>query len=284
MALYRLPRAAALAWIAFAAFMAPALWFGGSPTPAGTVAAALAIGIAGAHAVLALGWREAGAFLAICLAVTFAAENLGVLTGVPFGRYHFTVGAGLPHVGAVPLIVGFLYFGMGYPSWVVAGVLLDEAGTRPDTPFKRAALPLVATFVMVQWDVVMDLASSTLGGAWVWHDGGGYFGVPLSNYAGWYLTVWAFFQGFAIVSGRHGAPPPAPRRPAFWLVPLLLYLGAGLCQVPPLLTTGNATVVDAAGHAWQARDLRETTVIVMAATMLATSVLALLRWSRSLGR
>ena len=228
-----------------------------------------------------MGWRSASAFLAICLVVTFSIENLGVLTGLPFGHYHFVVGAGLPHIGAIPVIVGFLYFGIGYPSWIVAGVLLDRAGLQPDNRFRLIALPLVASFVMVQWDVVMDPSSSTLGGAWVWHNGGGYFGVPMTNYLGWYLTVWIFFQAFAywqFAQRNKQAFQAVDRRSLFWLIPIFMYLGAGLCQVLPLFTTEDAIIVDAGGRHWRAYDLRETTVIVMSATMLATSVLALLRW------
>ncbi len=268
-------------WVAFAAFIGPALYLAGSPTPAGVALAFTTIAIAIAHATIALGWRAASAFLAICLAVTFSTENLSVLTGLPFGHYHFVVGAGLPHVGSIPVIVGFLYFGMGYPSWVVAGVLLDRAGLQSDNRFRLTALPLVASFVMVQWDVVMDPPSSTLGGAWVWHDGGGYFGVLLTNYLGWYLTVWVFFQAFAWwqFSRRNIRPTSSvDQRSLFWLIPIFLYLAAGLCQIVPLFTTEDAVVVDAAGQQWRAHDLRETTVIVMTATILATSVLALLRW------
>ena len=43
------------------------------------------------------------------------------------------------------------------------------------------ALPTVAAFVMTQWDLVMEPPEATIGKAWIWHDGGGYFGVPMSN-------------------------------------------------------------------------------------------------------
>lgn len=268
-------------WAVLAVFIGPALFLAGSPTPAGVAFAGVTIAISIGHAVVALGWRTAMAFMAICLAVTFSVENLGILTGMPFGRYHFVVGSGLPHVGFVPMIVGLLYFGLGYPSWVIAGLLLDRAGLQPDDRFGLVALPVVATFVLVQWDVVMDPASSTLGGAWVWHDGGGYFGVPLTNFLGWYATVWAFFQAFAawqFLQRNARSTRAVDRSSPFWLIPIFLYLGAALCQVFPLLTAGDAVVVDAAGQRWRAYDLRETAVIVMTATMLPTSVLALLRW------
>ena len=54
-------------------------------------------------------------------------ENLSIVTGFPFGRYHFEVAAALPHIGAVPIIVGLLYFAMGYFSWMIASLLLDDA-------------------------------------------------------------------------------------------------------------------------------------------------------------
>ena len=57
---------------------------------------------------------------------------------------------------------------------------------------------------MTQWDVVMDPPEATISKAWIWHDGGAHFGVPLSNYLGWLLTSWLFYQAFAIyLSRRH---------------------------------------------------------------------------------
>ena len=79
--------------------------------------------------------------------------------------------------------------------------------------------------------------------------------------------------------GRRSCPPPVDSASLFWLVPVLLYLGAGLCQVTPLFWPDRVAEAVVAGRHWRARDLRETAVVVMAATMLATSVLALLRWA-----
>ncbi len=130
----------------------------------------------------------------ICIAITFAIENVGVATGFPFGHYHFEVDPDLPHVGNIPIIVGPLWFGAGYFSWVVASTLLDGADQRLDRPFNLRALPVVAAFVMTQWDLVMDPPQSTIARIWIWHDGGADFGVPLSDYLGWLLTSWLFYQ------------------------------------------------------------------------------------------
>jgi putative membrane protein len=34
--------------------------------------------------------------------------------------------------------------------------------------------------------------------ACIWEQGGGYFGVPITNYLGWFFTVYVFFQGIAL--------------------------------------------------------------------------------------
>src|SRR5215471_10038548 len=52
---------------------------------------------------------------------------------------------------------------------------------RLDRPINVITLPIVAAFVMTQWDLVIDPPESTISKAWIWHDGGADFGVPLSN-------------------------------------------------------------------------------------------------------
>lgn len=265
-------------WIGFSVLMALIMVFGSGTSGAAQVTAAISILALCAHAVIALGWVEAVIFAGICLVITFVLENVGTLTGVPFGRYTFLVGSGLPHVGVIPIIVGPLYFGMGYASWVIANHLVGSGVERPLSRYTLLAVPLISAFVMTQWDVVMDPSASTLARAWIWHDSGGYFGVPLSNFLGWFLVTWLYFQSFEFVlyTRRHHIPYPSVGW-QFWAIPILLYLAAGLCHLTPLLTGTDATVVDGRGSAWSAAELRETTVVVMLFTMLPSSLLALLR-------
>jgi len=262
----------------FVAFFLAVVALAGTPSPAAQVLAVGGVIIAFAHGVVLYGWSGALLFLSFCLVVTFATENLSIATGFPFGHYHFKVAAALPHVGAVPVIVGLLYFAMGYFSWLIASLLLDSADMHLHRPFNVVALPVIAAFVVVQWDVVMDPPNATLYGAWIWHDGGGYFGVPLSNYAGWYLSVWLFYQAFALtLHFRHDLVRPRTR--ASWLVPILVYLAVALSYASSYLIGSVGEVADGAGHVWRAQDLHETTIVVMVFTMLFTSVLAILRWA-----
>jgi putative membrane protein len=194
-------------WTGFAVLLLLVVMLGGSTGVAAQCMAAISILVMAIHAIVALGWSEVAIFAASCLTITFAMENIGTTTGFPFGRYAFLVGARLPHVGSIPIIVGALYFGMGYASWVMASLLVGHRVERPKTRYALVAVPLVAAFVMTQWDVVMDPSGSTLGKAWAWYDSGAYFGVPLSNFLGWLLVTWLYFQAFAIISYLSGGRP-----------------------------------------------------------------------------
>jgi uncharacterized membrane protein len=274
----RVLRLETAAWIAFAVYLVLVIGFAWNPTPLAQGLAAVGIAAACAHAAHCYGWKDASVLVAICLATTFTIENIGVATGLPFGRYHFEVGANLVRVGAVPIIVGPLWFGMGYFSWIVAGTLLGGADQRLNGKFDILALPIVAAFVMAQWDVVMDPPEATISRLWIWHDGGAHFGVPLSNYLGWLLTSWLFYQAFALYLSRRNLPArTAARSRMLRLAAILLYLGSGLTHVTPWVMGQSGEVADAAGHIWRVQDLRESTVAIMLFTMFFTAMLATLR-------
>jgi putative membrane protein len=264
--------------LATAGILVAAIAFSWNPTPLAQALAAIFIGCALVHAALIYGPRRSLALFVICVAITFAMENIGTSTGFPFGSYHFEVGAGLPHVGLIPIIVGPVWFGGGYFSWIVASILLDGADRRLDRPFNVIALPIVAAFVMTQWDFVMDAPNSTIAKAWIWHQGGGVFGVPLSNYLGWLLTSWLFFQAFAFYL-RHAQRHARGERASIKLqaVGILFYVSAGLTHVVPWMMGQSGDVTDAAGHDWRISDIREATVAILLFTMCFTALLAALR-------
>lgn len=269
----------AAAWSAIAVYLGLVVGFAWSATPFAQALAAIGVVSAFVHAAFAYGRKDALVFFVICVVVTFTVENIGAATGLPFGHYHFEVGAELPRVGAIPIIVGPLWFGMGYFSWVVAGILLGGADRRPDSPLGVVARPIVAAFVMTQWDLVMDPPAATIAKAWIWHDGGADFGVPLSNYLGWLLTSFLFYQAFAFYlrTRRAASPPPAQTSRAFRFAAVLFYASSGLTHLTPWLLGQTGEIADASGHVWRVHDLRETTVVVMLFTMVFTSMLAGLR-------
>jgi len=269
-------------WLAIACILLAAIAFAWDPTPFAHALAAIFIACAFVHAACFYGSRRAIVLFVICVALTCAMENIGVATGFPFGRYHFAIDAGLPRIGTIPIIVGPLWFGAGYFSWVVAATLLGDADRRLDRPLDLVALPVVAAFVMTQWDLVMDRSESTIAKVWIWHEGGADYGVPLSNYLGWLLISWLVFQAFALYLRRQPirSPSARPQGRKLRAIAVLFYVSLGLTHVVPWATGQVGEIVDAAGKTWRIDDLRTTTVAIMLFTMFFSALLAALQLMR----
>jgi putative membrane protein len=58
----------------------------------------------------------------------------------------------------------------------------------------------VSALLLVAWDLALDPAMSRLAPYWVWGAPGPYFGMPLLNLAGWYVTG-AVLSGILVVAG-----------------------------------------------------------------------------------
>jgi hypothetical protein len=216
-------------------------------------------------------------FVVLFLVVGNAIENLGVLTGFPFGRYYFTDVMG-PKLFFVPVSLGLAYLGMGYLSWTLARLILG--GMRSPLAGSRiVTLPLVASFIMVAWDLSMDPIWSTIGHTWIWLDGGAYFGVPVLNFFGWYFTVYVFYQLFAIYL-RARADNPDPLPVGYWRLAVLFY---GLSAAGNLLLAipraGLAVVSDHTGKQWNVSSIAGCCALVSIFTMGTFAVLAWMRLS-----
>ncbi|GAB4481780.1 MAG: hypothetical protein Kow00124_29880 [Anaerolineae bacterium] len=122
--------------------------------------------------------RALGTALLIA-AVTWAAEAVGSATGVPFGAYSYTDKL-QPQLLDVPLLIPFAWLMMLPPAWAVARRISGRWG--------GAAFVLASAAAMTAWDLFLD--PQMVGwGLWTWHNGGGYFGIPWVNFAGWMLTA-----------------------------------------------------------------------------------------------
>src|SRR6202022_1905133 len=200
------------------------------------------------HGAARYRWRGILTFIVIALVVSNILENTSILTGFPFGHYHYTDVLG-PKLFLVPLVIGPAYFSTGYLAWVLATVLVGDV-RRESTAFTTLVVPFIASFLMVIWDLCFDPTASTIHHVWIWEQGGGYFGVPLPNYLGWFLTVYVFFQLFALFLRFRKAGPgetePVPR--SHFAQAVMMYAVIGLSFVLSyLMDRGNTLVTDAAG-------------------------------------
>jgi putative membrane protein len=201
-------------------------------------------------------------------------ENLSILTGFPFGHYYYTDALG-PKVTLVPILIFPSYIAFGYLAWVLS-ILIVGGVRRGSTIFTTVAVPLVASFMMVAWDLSLDPIASTINQTWIWTQGGGYFGVPISNFLGWSLTVYIFFQLFALYLRKRGPtnPPAIPITHYLQIILVYMWTGVGFVLNYPF-RPANTQITDAVGHIWQTSDIYETTAISAIYTMIFISTLAL---------
>jgi putative membrane protein len=146
------------------------------------------------HAAFMLGWRRAAAFFAVASGLSLAAELAGVRTGLVFGRYVYTDALGPKILGDVPYVIPLAWFMMVYPAYVIASLALDGQPIAKGGRLGRVCFfAVVAALIMTAWDLTLDPYMVGVPKAWVWEDGGPYFGVPFHNYVGWLLTTFLVF-------------------------------------------------------------------------------------------
>lgn len=223
-------------------------------------------------------WRGIVVFAVLCLAVATFFEILSLRTGFPFGHDKFTGLMG-PAVSGLPIMLALAYVGMGYLSWIVARAIL-QPHDQEISGKSLLLLPVLASIVMTAWDLSMEAVWADIDHAWVWRDGGAYFGVPLGNFFGWLLTTYAFYQLFALyVSNRGTVHSPAN----YLRLPIVFY---AVCAAGNLLAIAPAFVgnifVDAEGTHWSISHILWASRFVSVFLMLPLSLLAWTRASRQL--
>src|SRR3984957_16290209 len=181
--------------------------------------------------IVNFGLRTTLLFTALTYGVSLACEWSSVHNGFPFGLYHYidaTRGREIWGSG-VPFMVSWWFTSLAFAINTVA-LLLSSPVYRRGTDFRildtweirRASrVWLMAALFMVMVDMVVD-PLSVLGDRWFlgrifWYDPPGpHFGVPISNYLGWYfvaaVTI-AIFQWLDAAFNR-GLVKPAGLIPA----------------------------------------------------------------------
>jgi uncharacterized membrane protein len=223
------------------------------------------------------GFRGVLVFTAICLVIGNTIEDIGVATGLPYGHYVFLSLMG-PKLLYVPVLLGLAYIGMAYVSWTLARLILGATHANLVGP-QWITVPLLASFIMTAWDFAQDPVWSTLLHAWRWFDGGIWFGVPLTNYAGWLLTVFLIYVVFAFYL-RRVVPTSAARAP-HWRLAVLFYALCALGNVLQMIRPQPSDLIaDPSGVLWHASAILRASAIVSIFIMGSFALTAWLRIPR----
>ena len=148
-----------------------------------TAASALLVLLYIFHSFTNLSFKTALKFLGVAAVISYAWEFIGVTTGVPFGPYSYTSALG-PEIGPVPFAIPLIWCALGY--------FCMQASDHY----------IIASALMVSFDLSFDPVFSTSLHLWNWTGQTQYFGVPLTNFFGWFIASLSFFAVFYFTSRR----------------------------------------------------------------------------------
>jgi putative membrane protein len=151
------------------------------------------------HAGQRLGWKQAVGLCGLTFIVSLTFESVGVATGLIYAPYHYSQNLGPMFLNLVPLIIPVAWFMMIYPSFVIADWLIPAGWEQWRRLLSVAA---IGGLVMTAWDVVGDPVA-VAHGSWAWEVNGPYFGIPLQNFWGWWLTTFVVFALYLLWTRRH---------------------------------------------------------------------------------
>jgi len=178
------------------------------------------------HSSQRLGWKRALLLLSSTFVVSLIFESVGVATGWLFGKYAYTDKLGLKFLGLVPLLIPIAWFMMSYPSFIIANRLIPH---EKNLLVWRVSVAALGAVIMTAWDLALDPVM-VAGEYWVWKEPGAYFGIPLLNYWGWWLTIFLTFFSF-LTLGRLTPSNLETSDPGFERQAVLSYAIAGLSTV-----------------------------------------------------
>jgi putative membrane protein len=198
-----------------------------------------------AGSTLHLGLNRAILFGIAGYGIAWLSEFSSIHTGFPYGLYHYietTRGQEIWVLG-VPFMDSLSYVFLAYASYSVALLILSPVRKSPwlfsvlETRKIRNSLftTFLGTFLFVYLDIIIDPVALQgdrwfLGRLYAYPEGGVYFGVPLSNFAGWFLTGFLMLRALQEIDhllAENRVPDYIPGQRAPWrlLVGPALYAG-----------------------------------------------------------
>lgn len=211
-------------------------------------------------AVPHLGWKKVILFTFAGYLTAFTSELCSINTGFPYGWY-FYIDKTSSHelwVAGVPFFDSLSYVFLCYCSYSVALFMLSplKRNKLKIIPLetvrirKSFAALLLGSLLQTYLDIIIDpvaLQGSRwfLGQIYGYREVGSHFGVPISNYLGWWLTsaIMIFIlQRLAAAPEKSAKPAGVCCFPFSSLFGPGLYLGVAIFNITIALLIGEATI------------------------------------------
>ena len=138
--------------------------------------------------------------IAVLAVLAIVIETTAILTSFPYGHFDYSDLLGFKLFGVTPWTVAFAWSPLVIGAHAVAARYFDSFWLR---------VPVIA-ILLTAFDLVLDPGAVRLG-FWRYAESEGFYGVPLSNFAGWrprqksvqsLLLSGAFYDGWARGLGR----------------------------------------------------------------------------------
>jgi len=170
------------------------------------------------HIIRWLGLHRGAILLTVLSVLPIIVEAVAVSTGLPYGRFHYSKALGHMVLGLVPWSVAFAYLPILLGSVALANRLVGGVRTK---------FALSGGFLTMAVDLALDPAAVNQG-LWIWENPGPYYGIPLINFGGWFLTGFIYSTIFHLLSGgRNLIDDPVPLKVSSSLM-LILSFWTGL--------------------------------------------------------
>lgn len=109
-------------------------------------------------------------------------ESVGAISGVPFGSYDYTDQFGPVLFGVLPAAIPLAWWVIVWPLHCLVHSALAGRGAVAMVPVLTATGAVVA-------DLIIEPAATLVRGYWMWEGPGIYYGVPWTNFLGWFGTA-----------------------------------------------------------------------------------------------
>lgn len=185
------------------------------------------------------GWRKTILWLASGYLIAWLSEYSSIHNGFPYGHYRY-VYENMPGdlmVAGVPFFDSLSYPFLAFAAFATGSFLMSPKRLADQWRGRKAiTLVLLGAFLTMILDVIVDPVA-TMGEEWFlgkihyYLSPGWYFGVPLTNFGGWFLVAFAII-GFNVVTW-HAFPTWFKQKHAQIKWPTLepmFYLSIGLFQ------------------------------------------------------
>lgn len=150
-------------------------------------------------AVRLWGWRRTFLWLGLGYSIAWASEAASIRTGLPYGWYFYKY----ENLTQDILLAGVpIWDSLSYTFLIFAGYTIVKYRFPRLSPAATAMAGGAATMIL---DIMIDPVSNLgerwfLGSIYYYPTGGWHFGVPISNYIGWFFVAWLVISLFQRIS------------------------------------------------------------------------------------